>query len=113
MPCTYIESESEVKARNEKHWEALVVAKDRVLTALTHDNDILREQIIRVLDGGSLTDDEVLGIRNAQTAHRHEDIRRLRQVFATAQDWERLQKVLNADPTRPLEPQLGFDPDSF
>lgn len=113
MPCTYIESESEIKARQEKRWEALVAAKDRVLTALTHDNDVLREQIIRLVDGGRLSDDEILGIRNAQTAHRCEDLKRLRDACVMADDWERLRKVLNADPSKPLEPQLGFDPDSF
>jgi hypothetical protein len=48
-----------------------------------------------------------------QIKHRREDITRLRIEFAKNDDGERLAKTLNVDYTKPLAPQLGFDPDDF
>lgn len=48
-----------------------------------------------------------------QILHRKEDVKRLRLTFTESGDDEMLAKTLNIDYTLPLEPQLGFDPDSY
>lgn len=48
-----------------------------------------------------------------QNLHREEDLKRLMKVFSKTSDRERLRIVLDADNTKPLEPQLGFSPDDF
>lgn len=52
-------------------------------------------------------------IRERQIAHREADLSRLMRVFGANGDRKRLKLVLDADATKPLEPQLGFDADEF
>lgn len=52
-------------------------------------------------------------VEQRQIEHRKEDIKRLRITFAKTGDEDRLAKTLNVDYARPLEEQLGFDPDEF
>lgn len=59
------------------------------------------------------TKKELEQVRRAQVKHREEDLRRLMKTFGQTADRERLAKVLAADNTKPLEPQLGFSPDEF
>lgn len=107
------------------------------LDRLTRENDLLREMVINLDQGGKLTATELKLVKRHQIAHRKEDLARLertlRELIATAQagddSWievkdtgkrieirqayERLGRVITADPVHPLEPQLGFDPDSL
>lgn len=52
-------------------------------------------------------------VRTEQVAHRKLDLARLLRELRAAGDTVRLRKVLDADPTQPLAPQLGFDPNDF
>jgi hypothetical protein len=61
----------------------------------------------------SLDDETKAHIENEQRDHRETDLRRLMKTFADSGDRERLVKVLAADNTQPLVPQLGFSPDEF
>lgn len=65
------------------------------------------------LDVSALAGDEREHIENVQTEHRKADLKRLAATFVEKWDMESLKKVIDADPTKPLEPQLGFDPDAF
>lgn len=50
-------------------------------------------------------------IEKEQIEHRKKDIARICQVFLERKDFPALVKAAQADPTMPLEPQLGYDPD--
>lgn len=63
--------------------------------------------------GKPLADDELDNAEVVQIEHREADLRRLMKTFGETGDRERLRKVLDADNTKPLAPQLGFDPDEF
>lgn len=52
-------------------------------------------------------------IERQQIEHRKKDLARLLKVLGEAGDVERLRKVIDADPSKMLEPQLGFSPDDF
>ena len=82
---------------------------------LTHENDMLREAILKAHETNpELFDKKIVGIvAFDQVKHRKEDLRRLKKTFIKSKDAERLGKVMLADPKLPLEPQLGFDPDEF
>jgi hypothetical protein len=83
--------------------------------ALTAENDRLREVILRLTeDPGYKVPKTIMNkIRKDQVEHRKEDLARLERKFIKNRDTERLNKVWAADPKKPLEPQLGFDPDEF
>lgn len=59
------------------------------------------------------TKKQLAKIEKDQITHREEDLKRLMKTFADKGDRVRLRKVLDADNTKPLEPQLGFSPDAF
>lgn len=81
---------------------------------LTAENDLLREAIIGLVDEGTPPSPKVMKlIEKNQITHRKEDLKRLEKTFRAAKDAERLGKTMLADPTKPLEPQLGFDPDAY
>lgn len=95
------------------------------LDRLTRENDWLREVTIRLVEGESVTKQELARIRRDQTAHRKEDLARLEKSFrgsiadqkAMGREGQtdlhaKLGLVVTADPSHPLAPQLGFDPDS-
>jgi hypothetical protein len=97
------------------------------LDKLTHEADMLREMVLKLLDGKKLTASETALVNKNQIVHRKEDLKRLEKFFrAVIEDqkamgrytgmdetFARFGKVLSADPRDPLEPQLGFDPDAF
>lgn len=58
---------------------------------------------------------EVHAVLDRQIEHRKADLDRLIRTLTDAEDidYDRLRKVLDADPYLPLESQLGFDPDSI
>jgi len=60
-------------------------------------------------------EDDIDAVLALQTAHRQSDLDRLVRTLASEKtiDYDRLNKVLAADPSRPLQEQLGFDPDSI
>lgn len=95
------------------------------LDHLTRENDQLREWLIKLEDGGYLTADQWGMIHRNQSKHRAADLARLEKKFrASIADQKamgregqtdlhaKLGLVVTADPSKPLEPQLGFDPDS-
>lgn len=95
------------------------------LDRLTHENDELREALLTLKDGGELRPAMWMKIGREQIKHRKEDLARLdrtlREALRKAKPgvtnvtllYERLGRVVAADPSKPLEPQLGFDPDSL
>jgi hypothetical protein len=84
----------------------------RKLDKLTHENDMLREALLAVPQ--EYVDHKIRRIVSKdQIAHRKEDLARLKQTFQKKGDFFRFEKVILADPKKPLEPQLGFDPDVF
>lgn len=62
---------------------------------------------------GKITKSVLKKIERDQVKHRKEDLKRLAHEFIESGHHAGLDKVLNADPTKPLEGQLGFDPDQF
>lgn len=98
---------------------------------LARENCLLRETVIKLATAppGSPVevDKKVMQIINdSQSEHRKEDLRRLEKVFrekiAEQPDssmhplcnyYEMLGRVLMADHKKPLEIQLGFDPDKY
>jgi len=96
------------------------------LDRLTAENDRLREFLLRLKAGGGLTVREWKVVERDQVAHRKEDLARLENTFRAAISDQKamgrtggaselhakLGLVVTADPALPLEPQLGFDPDS-
>jgi len=89
---------------------------------LTRENHLLREMVINLDQGGKLTATELRMVKRNQTAHRKEDLDRLEKTLREAitkgatdsgNVYEMLGRVVVADPSQPLEPQLGFDPDSL
>lgn len=85
----------------------------RLIDRLTRENDELREKLLTLLSGGTLTKPESNEILASQIAHRKEDLKRLKQQFKKNKDALRYGLVGLADPKKPLEPQLGFNPDDF
>jgi hypothetical protein len=77
---------------------------------LARDYDRLMEFVRRER---VLTKGDYEWIQTQQNEHREADLRRLMKVFGDNGDRQRLKKVLDADNTKPLEPQLGFSPDDF
>jgi len=135
------ELEAERQARsNREIAKALKPVQDRN-DDLTHENDLLRETILNVVnvlgdEAKSLIPDKLLKhIEQDQVEHRKEDLRRLEATLnekvavlykgknfrAGEQGWkeernvlfDHMHRVYTADPKLPLEPQLGFDPDSY
>ena len=52
-------------------------------------------------------------IYSRQVKHRSEDISRLIKHFLSEENFEMVSKISSVDLTKPLEPQLGFDPDEY
>ena len=82
---------------------------------LAAENDVLRETILMlIMDPNYKLKPKALKILNEeQIKHRKIDLLRLTDVFKAKRDAEKLGLVMLADPNKPLEPQLGFDPDRY
>jgi len=106
MPCRYDEPIG-VYRNNCNHRPEL----DR----LTAENDALREALLKItLDPDYKLPQRVKkAIELKQLEHRKADLKRLEATFRKNRDAERLGLVILADPTKELEPQLGFDADKF
>jgi len=114
MPCSYYSPGEEASIRAQKASErANKYKKD--LDRLGLEADKLREIVIEYLDGKTpeIPKELQASIRRAQTKHRKVDLARLEIVFTEKKDADKLEAVWEADPKKPLEPQLGFDPDEF
>ena len=66
-----------------------------------------------VITKQKLTPAELESLAFTQQQHREADLVRLMKTFGETGDRKRLLAVLQADATRLLEPQLGFNPDDF
>lgn len=116
MPCGYFDNrETRVIHTADPEMRKQLEKYKTDLDNLTHDNDMLREAILKASKTNpELFDKKVLHIANFdQIKHRKEDLARLKKTFTKMKDAERLGLVMLADPKEPLEPQLGFDPDDF
>ncbi len=127
MPCTYyLPGEEDAVARLKAEQELEKVKKtkesDKVLNhALSVALDETSELALLLFEyvDTQLPDDVLMkvdALRKCQIEHRKDDLNRLVKAFAknpTEKNKERLKKVLDADPTKPLEPQLGFNPDDY
>jgi len=111
MPCQMY-SGDEIRAMNaEDRASKWKKAADK----LTHENDMLREGILAAAEKSpkAFTATFLKKVNLDQIAHRKEDLRRLEKTFRASKDAEKLGKVMLADPNKPLEKQLGFDPDAY
>lgn len=124
MPCSYYLPGEEAAIANSKLKEDL----DR----LTHENDMLREIVLKLATKDDMPAEIWTKINQNQIEHRKEDLARLEKEFRLIA-WEylhsqgpsaltlpgfleivaRLKLVQEADPKKPLAEQLGFDPDDF
>lgn len=110
-PCTYDPGPEDYlrseRAKNEK------MKKD--LDRLTVENDRLREALLNIINDKDyqLPAAVVKEVTKSQEKHRKEDLARLKKTFLASKDAERLGLVILADPSKELEPQLGFNPDDF
>lgn len=100
---------------------------ERAVDRLTHENDVLREVVLQLADSLHGSPEAISGmesLRTMQTDHRREDLDRLERTLTTPHLYaefeltpdvrrDMVRKVIQADPTKPLEPQLGFDPDAY
>lgn len=95
---------------------------------LAAQNDRLREYVLAAELYASQNEGKHLALspevaklfEKEQTEHRKVDLKRLQKTFLkkvkdhpAGVNYERLGRILAADPTKPLESQLGFDPDQF
>lgn len=88
----------------------------RQIEILSAKVDYLRDVIWYLInDEESVTAEELDTILSDQEKHRQVDLDRVAVVLSKnlKKNKEKLQKVLDADISRPLEPQLGFNPDDF
>ena len=118
MPCT-----DDFRPRNSSAPDPETQVR---LDQLTRENDELREALLTLKEGGELTAVMWMKIGREQVKHRQEDLNRLEKQFRSSIADQKamgregvatlthgfLGLVVTADPSRPLEPQLGFDPDS-
>lgn len=142
MPCrvelTEAEREAERRARTDREIAKVVEPLQKRNDELTHENDMLREAVLALVErykptGDAIVPEELLKkIQKNQVEHRKEDLRRLEEFFLNEM-WiltqkngrlalgsdemlalnAKLQAVRSADPNKPLESQLGFDPDEY
>ena len=135
MPCRYEPTPEEIEASRQASIEKQTKPLIKKLDALTHENDQLREIVLTSLATGKmveLTDTVAKKIHKDQVTHREEDLRRLNDYFREEM-WKliqkngkdaltspemkelsaKIQRVQDADSEKPLEPQLGFDPDEY
>jgi hypothetical protein len=117
MPCGLLGSENMVTyvTTDSPETKAKVDNLKKIADKLTHENDMLREELLRIAekDPKLLKPAFLKKINAAQIKHRKEDLQRLEQTFRKSRDAEKLGLVMLADPTKPLEPQLGFNPDAY
>lgn len=88
----------------------------RQIEILSAKVDYLRDVIWYLInDEESVTASELDTILSDQEKHRQVDLDRVAVVLSKnlKKNKEKLKKVLDADISRPLEPQLGFNPDDF
>jgi len=126
MPCRYDPGPEDYLRSERQKVEKLTKDLDK----LTHENDQLREALLRLINDPNykLPQAVVKKVKTNQVKHRKEDLKRLEKTFrddiangvtgitrGTVQTsiYEILGKIVAADPNEPLEPQLGFDPDEF
>jgi hypothetical protein len=70
--------------------------------------------LVSILAGEkTLTAKERKRIEKVQREHRVEDLKRLAKVAIDKWDMDLLKTITSATADKPLEPQLGFDPDSL
>lgn len=118
MPCRVEEPwESNVRYHTSEAEKAQLLAEKwkKIADKLTLENDLLREGILAAAEKApkAFTATFLKKVSLDQIAHRKEDLRRLEKVFRASKDAEKLGKVILADPNKPLEKQLGFDPDAY
>lgn len=136
MPCRVDPTPQEIDAANKKREDNAAKAR-RVTKAesevqrletqinwLSVQLDYTRDLVYRMWN----TEPDEMGVYPADLArevtetlviqekHRQADLNRLITALGknpTQKNKSLLKKVLEADPSKPLEPQLGFDPDSI
>lgn len=88
----------------------------RQIEILSAKVDYLRDVIWYLInDEEKVTADELDIILSDQEKHRQVDLDRVAVVLSKnlKKNKELLQKVIDADISKPLEPQLGFNPDDY
>ena len=101
-----------LKTQNEKLYVQVPQSLIDQVTDLVDEYEEVNTLLISRGQSG-LTKKQTRKLEAEQTAHREQDLRRLMKTFGETGDRVRLAAVLAADNTKPLAPQLGFDPDEF
>jgi len=122
MPCRYDPTPEEIRASEKVRSDSYRKKLDK----LTAENDTLREALLALTEKRDyvVPESTMKIIKADQIKHRKADLKRLekslRADLALTTDFAREQTiqrmigaVVTANPELPLEPQLGFDPDSF
>lgn len=86
---------------------------ERVYIRARSEYEVVIELARRLVAGDKIYAKEYKDIEKTQIIHRKGDITRLIQVFARKQDFKMVAKLATVDFTLPLEPQIGFEPDSI
>ncbi len=142
MPCRVDPTPEEIEARNRRYIDNAEKAKrtdkaeDEVKKAQTRGQkdaeqinflsvqlDYTRDLLWRIWNETEISTpvdselaEEVSKTLKIQEKHRKADLDRLIKTLSknpTEKNKQRLRLVLDADVSKPLEPQLGFDPDSL
>lgn len=111
MPCRLEPWEQEYERKRMGKEQVVHPDYDRVKKIaddLTAELDRTREALLDSIEGRKVDRKVLNSIKYSQVMHRKDDLERLRITFEAY-----LEKVNNADPKKPLKPQLGFDPDEF
>lgn len=85
---------------------------EAVISQLSAKIDHLRDVIWYLVNDPNVVESEVEQILADQERHRQDDLNRLLATKGFKRGAKH-QLVLAADPSYPLEPQLGFNPDDF
>jgi hypothetical protein len=114
MPCQ-VETTSDYYRGQARDSDAAAEKWKKLADKLTHENDMLREVILAAAEKypKAFTAKTLKQVNLDQIAHRKEDLRRLEKTFRASKDAEKLGLVMLADPNKPLQKQLGFDPDAY
>lgn len=109
----YHEKYLELRDRNARLYVKVKAETLAQANMLVTEYETVDELVHAKAGGKPIGAEQMTKLEAEQIEHREQDLRRLMKTFAHSVDRERLKKVLEADNTKPLQAQLGFDPDEF
>lgn len=110
LPLLNQKLEEEIKNLRDTHLVS-AIEFDRVCDLVGEYEEL--NTLVTSIGKDTLSAKDKVVIEQRQIQHRNEDLIRLMKTFADSGDRDRLRVVIDADPNKPLQAQLGFDPDEF